>query len=229
MSCKFVDKKCINCKCTDEYMVYSVDEPKNDFEAYKNYIDFDLQVCSNCGYISLDIEQIANMAFNNIKNTKEYKNAQEYLYLEEYLQDIDSDRLYSYPANLYECYAMLQENSLNIDQSIRAYFRCVVLKEAIVRRYQKEREDDADELEPEEIKSYQDLENAITESIKDNLVKILELYQKSTQDTFIKVIYIECLLRFFKVQDAQEVYNQVQNKIDNELQEYIDNLIEQRR
>ncbi|MBO5884417.1 MAG: hypothetical protein J6Q51_01330 [Clostridia bacterium] len=229
MSCKFVDKTCINCKYSDEYMVYSYGEPKNDFDAYKNYIDFDLQVCPNCGYISLDLEQIANKSFNSLKNTNAYKNAQDYMYLQDYLQDIDPQKLYSYPANLYECYAIMQEQSLEIDLSIRAYFRSVILKEAIVSRYQKELEEDFDEFEPEEIQSYQNLQSALVESIKDNISKIIELYSQSTKDTFIKIIYIECLLRFFKVQEAQDIYKQIESKIDENLQEYIDNLIEQRR
>lgn len=228
MSCKFVTQTCINCKYTDDYMVYFNDEPKDDFSAYKNYIDFDIQVCPNCGYIGLDIEKIAKPIFKTLQNQEEYKDILNYTYLDEYLEGIDTQILDSYPANLYEAYALLQEKTLEVDEAIRGYFRAVILKEAIVRRYQKERVEDADEMEEDEIQDYINLENALTESIKDNIIKILDLFKISSQGKFNKVIYIECLLRFFKVQDAQTVFNQMQN-VDASLKEYILNLIEQRR
>ena len=229
MSCKFVTQKGINCKSTDEYMVYFNDGPTNDFIEYKNYIDYDLQVCSNCGYISENIETIANLTYNIIKNTKEFNNVLNYSYLNDYTKNIDTQKLYSYPDHLYECYGMIPESSMHIDHAIRAYFRCVVLKETIVKRYQKERQEDIDEFDDIEVQNYKNLEEAITQSIKTNLIKIIELYPKSSQQKFINIIYIECLLRFFKVKDAENVYNQIKNKIDNQLRQYIENLIEQRR
>ena len=58
MNCKYYTKICARCKKSDDYIVFDRNCTTDyNLENYENYVNFDLQQCPFCGYISDDIEK----------------------------------------------------------------------------------------------------------------------------------------------------------------------------
>lgn len=224
MSCKYLTRKCNHCNHSQENLVYFDDQTNSDLQKYKNYLNFKLQICKNCGYISTNIENECFSGFNNLQKSDEYADALNYEYIDDFKDVLNTEMFENYPANIYECYAIYKEKCFDYDEALRGYFRAVILKEAIVRRY--------NQAKYEEMDLEEDINNLIKSvnfSIEQNISKIFNLFALSSKTTYNKIILIECYLRYNKIEEAEDLYDQVKSKTDNSISDYIDNLFTQRR
>ena len=225
MSCKYYNKTCARCKKSDDYLVFDKQDLDSvSLESYKNYINFDLQVCPYCGYISTDVENGYNLDLENVINSNEYNQILTYSYLNQSENELDDNFLNSYPANLYECYAFLREQDKDYENAVKGYFRAILLKETLIKRYSQQKNEDYEDLTESEIKQYDKQNELLTNSIKQNIMKILDIYKLCKTNIYLDVIYIECLKRFNLKDKANKKINEIKSSLPKDLIDYIDNL-----
>ncbi len=225
MSCKYYKKTCARCKKSDDYLVFDKqDLSAVSLESYKNYINFDLDVCPYCGYISTDIEQGYTNELESVINSEKYNDILTYSYLDGVVDELNDNFLNSYPANLYECYALLREQDKDYENAVKGYFRAVLLKETLIRRYTQQKNEDYEDLTESEIKTYQKINNILLNSIKQNTIKIVDIYKLCKKNLYLDLINIECLKRLDLFDEANYLLNAIKINLPNDLLEYIDNL-----
>ena len=225
MSCKYYNKVCSRCKKSDDYLVFDRDDlTKITLANYKKYLDFDIEVCPYCGYISTDIEKGYIKQLENVFNSENYNNVSTYSYITDLVNELNSNLLNSYPANLYECYGILQESEKNYENAIKGYFRAVVLKETLIIRYNQQKNEDYEDLSNNEIKSYDKVSNILSNSIKQNIIKILNIYKLCEKNIFLDLINIECLKKLELYDKANKCLNAIKSNLPNEIIDYFDNL-----
>ena len=225
MSCKYYKKTCARCKKSDDYLVLDKqDLSAVSLESYKNYINFDLDVCPYCGYISTDVEQGYTNESESVINSEKYNDILTYSYLNGVVDELNDNFLNSYPANLYECYAFLREQDKDYENAVKGYFRAVLLKETLIRRYTQQKNEDYEDLTEIEIKAYQKINNILLNSIKQNTIKIVDIYKLCKKNIYLDLINIECLKRLDLFDEANYLLNAIKINLSNDLLEYIDNL-----
>ena len=230
MSCKYFTKTCANCGHKDDYLVFfSENNVENSLENYDEYKNFDLQICPHCDYISIDIENGYNDKFKEVFNSEKYLVAKNYLYLNHLGYKLNENYMESYRASDYECFGILRESCGDYDNAIRGYYKAVLLKEVLVRRFEQQKLDDYEDETESTLKEYDLLKNLLTKSIEYNLQTIFSLFDKSSQNTYITLIEIECLLRYSETEKVENLYKKIKNNLKKDLALYIESLIAQRR
>ena len=211
MAVKYIDKVCAICGYKQELLVSTKDDTNNILHNLNNYINFNLEVCPKCGYISNDL-QINYSSFNNVKNNQSFKNATNYLYL----PDNDFyEKLMSYPANLYEGFALICENHLDYENAIRAYFRTVVLKNAICSVLEQEKLEDLEDLDQNEINQYNTIISGLNNSAKQNLQKIISIYDYSKKSLYTKLILVKVYLMLDDLTNAELLFDSMKELVSD--------------
>lgn len=231
MSCKYFTKTCANCGYKDDYLVFFNEENNNDFSLknYDEYKNFDLQICPHCEYISIDIEDGYFENCKEIMVSDKYQIAKNYLYLNGLGHKLNENYMESYRASEYECFGILRECSGDIENAIRGYYKSVLLKEVLARRFEQQKLDDYEDESKETLKEYDELKALLTKSIESNLNTIFLLYEKSSKNIYLSLIEIECLLRYNEIDKANNIFNDIKNNLKKDLVLYIEGLIAQRR
>ena len=225
MSCKYYKKTCSRCKKSDEYLVFDKPNLKEiSLDIYKEYINFDLQVCPFCGYISTDVEQGYKNDLERVIDSNEYNQIYTYSYLDNIFSEIGDNFLSNYPANLYECFALLRESEEDYENAIKGYFRAVVLKETLIKRYTQQKREDFEDLTEIEIKLYDELNIRLKKSIKQNLFKILNIYKFIKGNIYADIMYIECLKKLNLEDKANKKLDEIKNNLPQDIINYINNL-----
>ncbi len=225
MSCKYYKKTCARCKKSDDYLVF--DKPNLStitLENYKNYVNFDLEVCPYCGYISTDVEQGYSNELESVINSEKYNESLTYSYLDDVSNKLNDNFLNSYPANLYECFAILKEHVKEYENAIKGYFKAVLLKETLIKRYTQQKREDFEDLTEIEIKLYDELNIRLKKSIKQNLFKILNIYKFIKGNIYANIMYIECLKKLNLEDKANKKLDEIKNNLPQDIINYINNL-----
>ncbi len=225
MSCKYYNKICARCKKSDDYLVFDKQDLNDvSLENYKSFINFDIEVCPYCGYISTDVEQGYTNESESVINSEKYNDILTYSYLDGIIDELNDNFLNSYPANLFECYAMLNEHTKDYESAIKGYFRAIILKETIIKRYNQQKNEDYEDLSKSEIKAYDKINNILLDSIKQNTLKILDIYKLCKNNIYLDLINIECLTRLGLDDDANNCFNAIKSNLPNDIINYIENL-----
>ena len=226
MNCKYYTKICARCKKSDDYIVFDRNCTTDyNLENYENYVNFDLQQCPFCGYISDDVEKGYTMQTEETIKSKEYEYLYKYSYLQPSQKAINKNFLVSYPANLYECYSLVLFNNKDYKNATRALFKTVLLKETLVNRFTHQMEEDIEDLTNEEIAQFKSLIKSLNDSIYKNIETILNMSKNFENDIFTNLIYVECLIKLNKMQHANQLLTKLKSKLNCDLLAYLQNKI----
>lgn len=225
MSCKYLDKVCAKCGHKNEVLTYYYDD-QTDERKFKHFVDFRLYECDECGYVAEDIsEELSSLA--EIKKLPEYIKAYKYEYLDLNLIKKNHSVFESYPANMYECYAIYQKNVGNKEKFIQAMFACIRQKRAIETKLINELNEYDDGMTAQEIEDNKKLQMAIKISYQENAEEIVKEYSSTTKSKLITAIYIECLPILKMYSDAKEIYQKEKSNFDETLQKVIEEYLKE--
>ena len=221
MSCKYLDKVCAKCGHKNEILTYYYDDDQTDERKFKHFVNFHLYECDECGYMAEDISEEL-VSLSEIKKLPEYIKAYKYEYLDLELIKENHSLFESYPANVYECYAIYQKTVGHKDKFVQSMFACIRQKRAIETKLVNELKEYDDGMTKEEIAKNKKMQLAIKISYQQNAEEIVKEYENTTKSKLLTAIYIECLPILKRYSEAKEIYNKQKSNFDETLQSEIE-------
>lgn len=218
MACKYLDKICAVCGKKQEVLVFDNAQQQVNLENYKNYLQFNLEVCNNCAFVSEDISA-DSLSYNSVKNNSNYISASGYSFLDQQSKTFAKKWLQAYPANIFECYAIIKINCFDFDGAIKSYFRSAQMLVAIKNSLNNEKLEDLEDLKENQIDLYNNLDAKISNKIQDILQKIVELKNNPIKNLYTKIIIVESLIGLNKLEQAIEILNTL--KLPQDIIDYI--------
>lgn len=223
-----ISKKIDYCSCCGNYTEFhygtdDYDLSKLDLDNYLKYKDIYVYTCAKCGMISTDLSKEDKSLFDSIKNTDRYNDVMTYEYLQGYDLELFENHTRSVPANLYESFAMMYENSSNKEIYLRALHKSIELKEIILEKYADEIEED-DEYDEE---TYSKLEDLMIENIENARKRYVNEFLKyEDKNAFLFLMFVENLINLGEVESARDNLEWLisNSNISDDLIDYIKDL-----
>lgn len=221
--------KCKNCNNTIriEELNGAINFNNLTLSEYEKYKNFKVYHCPFCHYVSESI--ISEPTPENIRdiiNSKDYVFVLDYRYLDK--SGIDRDfweHDIIFPAGEYEANALICEKTGEYAGQIRSLFKCVELKEALIRRFTKLIYEDCDECDFTE--EYGALINCLKASISMNLKEIFASYKKiKNPNIFTKLILVETHLKANETIEAKYLFTEINSSLDKELNNYFNGILQ---
>ena len=216
MPYRYTQKTCAICSNSQRVLEYC-DDPNDDYENFLHYSNFEIQVCSKCGYTAKDIQN--DVLDNPQVNTKEYEKAKNFGYIPKDLLEQYPYIFESYPANEYNAMAVCQKQNGNYQRYMVCLFASVLQCMTMAGELKHELQIEGDDLTPKETSDYKTIIQILEEEIKNKCQKIVELNIKEI--LFDHIIYTICLKILQNNKEFDANLQQITPKISQKLKDYI--------
>lgn len=229
MEVKHIIDFCISCGkyCEQNIGVENYDLSVLDLKNYSNYKDLYVYECPTCGLVSFNLSRQQDAdKFLKIKDTEVYQDIMDYSYLEGLDLQLFECHTKSVPANQYEVYAKMLENTPDTELYLRALNKSIELKEAILNKYTQTVAEDGDS-EDEEI--LEDLRELLLENIDENRkLFLVNFWEFKAENIFLYLMAVENLAKLGDVNQAEKYFELLasDNKFDEDLVNYFKDIIE---
>lgn len=227
-----INKKTDTCACCGTYCEHNFGEENYkekelDLDNYFKYKDIYVYKCPTCEMVSTNLSAEDKNLFEAIKNTDRYRSVVTYDYLEGVDLELYENMSRAVPANLYEVYAMMYENSNNKETYLRALHKSIELKELMMEKYRDEVEEDEDENDEELLERLEELMDANLEMSRKKFIN--EFLQYEDKNEFLFLMFIENLIGLGELELADKNLDFLidNSNISEDIVDYIENLIEE--
>lgn len=221
-----INKKTDTCSCCGNYCeenfgIDNYDLKQLDLDNYFKYKDIYVYKCPKCGMISTDISKEDKTLYENVKNTDKFKSIMDYEYLEGLDLEIFENESRSVPANLYDAYALMYENSSDKETYLRSLHKSIELKEIILEKYEDDLEDEEDE------ETFDALESLMLKNIENARKTFINEFLKfDNKNEFLFIMFIENLVGLQEYEAAEENIDWLveNSKLSPKLANYVEEL-----